>query len=188
MTPTPQPGAQPAKKGLTPLVIVLIVLACLGGCCVVGVLAAVAVPNFMRYTARSKQGECKTVLRSIYAAQRAYFEEHQAFAADWQELGHSPDARRYTYFLSAQVTRGPTAEKAVAVPVDALPALAGGAVLGAEGACPDCSLTVACAANLDSDPTLDVWSISTVARGGVPAGQVHQDYDDVADRPGDDGP
>jgi hypothetical protein len=36
--------------------------------------------------------------------------------------------------------------------------------LGVHGACPDCSLTLACAADLDDDATLDVWSIASGPR------------------------
>ena len=38
------------------------------------------------------------------------------------------------------------------------------AATGLEGTCPDCNVTIACVANLDDDPDVDVWTISTKDR------------------------
>ncbi len=56
--------------------------------------------------------------------------------------------------------------------------------LGLQGECPACQLTMACAAQLDADPTLDVWTVSTFERTGgngarIPAGMPWVDSDDV---------
>mgnify|MGYP005610684405 CR=1 FL=1 len=44
------------------------------------------------------------------------------------------------------------------------------AMLGIEGSCPDCQLTVGCIANLDADADVDVWTISTKDRPGASRG------------------
>ncbi len=46
---------------------------------VMGILAAIAIPNFIRYQLRSKQSEAKVVLIGIKSSQRSFFAEHDAF-------------------------------------------------------------------------------------------------------------
>lgn len=174
-----QPSVGPGKKGTSPLVVVVIILAALGGCCLLGVLAAIAVPNFIKYRSRSMQGECKGELRSLYLAERTWFEQHQEYALDFNQLGVTPSRNRYTYFLGASAVKAPSVKGFEAVTLDALPALVGGVVVGVEGACPDCTFTVVCAANTDSDPALDVWSISSAPRGALKAGELSHDSDDL---------
>jgi uncharacterized RDD family membrane protein YckC len=53
--------------------IVAIVLAVLVfGTAVVGILAAIAIPNFLRYQLRSKQGEAKVLVTTLYKAEMAH--------------------------------------------------------------------------------------------------------------------
>ena len=47
---------------------------------VVGILAAIAIPNFIKFQARSKQSECKTYLRSAYTAEMSYRVEKNVFS------------------------------------------------------------------------------------------------------------
>ncbi|MHB8877146.1 MAG: fimbrial protein [Myxococcaceae bacterium] len=187
-----QPGAAPPAKSRSTL-IVLIVLAVFAVPCVVGILAAIAIPNFIRFQERSKQNECKSNLRSLYTAERAYFQEKEAFTEQVSLAGFSPQrGNRYAYFASAS---GPThlpgalaTEESTGVEVDLerfpslavergdLPALfAGGVGLGISGQCPDCQFTAACAGKIRSSGAIDIWSVSTEAREGpngetIPAG------------------
>jgi type IV pilus assembly protein PilA len=172
--PPPQP-----KQGKSAMVIIIIVAAVVGGCCVTGILAAIAIPNFMKYQNRSKAAECKSELRKIYLAEISLYEEKKTYSTNFNELGVTPVGNRFTYFIGPDSVKNPSKEGSAAVSIDSLPALAGSAVVGVEGECPDCSFTAVCATNLDSDPTLDVWSISTAVRGDVPAGQVSHDADDL---------
>jgi type IV pilus assembly protein PilA len=172
--PPPQP-----KQGKSAMVIIIIVAAVVGGCCVTGILAAIAIPNFMKYQGRSKQTECKVELRAIYQAQMQLYEEKKTYSTNFNELGITPVGNRYTYFIGPESVKNPSKEGSTAVSIDSLPALAGSAVVGVEGQCPDCTFTAACATNVDSDPQLDVWSISTAVRGDVPPGQVSHDADDL---------
>ena len=66
-----------------------------------GVLAAIAIPNFIRFQARSKQSECKMALREIYRDQVAYRVDHGRYATRFSELGFQvTPGNRYAYLLS----------------------------------------------------------------------------------------
>jgi type IV pilus assembly protein PilA len=85
------------QKGfaLIELVIVVAILA---------VTAAIAVPNFIKFQARSKQSEARTNLRTIYTGQMAFFQERKRFSQWTGEIGFDPDGNnRYAYFLSGDM-------------------------------------------------------------------------------------
>lgn len=82
-------------KGFT-LIELMIVVA------IIGILAAIAIPNFMKFQARSKQSEAKANLKSIFTAQKAYFVEKDVYGAYLSDVGFGPErGNRYAYRLAA---------------------------------------------------------------------------------------
>ncbi|MFO0594567.1 MAG: prepilin-type N-terminal cleavage/methylation domain-containing protein [Myxococcaceae bacterium] len=83
-----------AKKGFT-LVELMIVVA------IIGILAAIAIPNFIRYQARSKQSEVKGNLKSLFTAEKSYFQEEDAFSICVRKVGFAPErGNRYRYTVN----------------------------------------------------------------------------------------
>lgn len=81
------------KRGFT-LVELMIVVA------IIGILAAIAVPNFIRFQARAKQSEAKTNLRAIFTGQRTRYAESEAYSMRMGEIGFAPErGNRYSYDL-----------------------------------------------------------------------------------------
>lgn len=79
------------KKGFT-LIELMIVVA------IIGILAAIAIPNFIKFQARSKQSEAKTNLKGIWSAQKAWFGEKDTFD-NWVVIGWKAErGNRYRYF------------------------------------------------------------------------------------------
>ncbi|HWP34922.1 MAG TPA: prepilin-type N-terminal cleavage/methylation domain-containing protein [Thermodesulfobacteriota bacterium] len=77
---------------------------------IVGILAAIAVPNFVKYSAKAKQAEARANLGGIYVAQSAYFSVNNTFGT-FSQIGFvssSSAARIYTYQdgTETQVGRG----------------------------------------------------------------------------------
>lgn len=205
MTPNPTPGAPaaaPKRGGLSTLVIVLIV----GGvatCCIVGVLAAIAIPNFIKFQGKSKQSEARANLKAAYVGQKSVFAEKDTYSSDLEETGFSPGpGNRYLYVLAAEgdlAKPGEPGAGKVGVFADSakFPAIDNEALeraippelraeLGVQGKCPEaCSITIVAAGNVDNDSTVDVWSISTKDRKidgrQVTAGTPHNHVDDTVE-------
>src|SRR5712671_1810569 len=72
---------------------------------IIGILAAVAIPNFFEFQARSKQSEAKANLKAIFTAEKAFFQEKNRFSSLTGEVGFEPERNnRYAYFLTGTGT------------------------------------------------------------------------------------
>jgi len=61
------------------------------------VLAAIAVPNFLRFGCRSKQSEAKGNLKAFYVAAQSYRQEHGAFTESFDAMGFQPKGYKLRY-------------------------------------------------------------------------------------------
>ena len=57
---------------------------------IMGVLAAIAIPNFRKYQARASQAEAKTSLSSLYIAMQNFKGEWQIYTGVWAPIDHRP--------------------------------------------------------------------------------------------------
>ncbi len=65
---------------------------------IIGILAAIAIPNFQRFQAKSRQAEARASLAAIYTAEKAFNAEWQQYFADFGEIGYTPEgAFRYEH-------------------------------------------------------------------------------------------
>ena len=58
---------------------------------IIGILAAVAIPNFQTFIRRSKQAEAKTNLATIYQGQRTFFDEWSYYDGRFGHIGYQPE-------------------------------------------------------------------------------------------------
>lgn len=58
---------------------------------IIGILAAVAIPNFIKYQAKTKKAEAKQSLRGLYVAERALFVEKDSYSSGLLEIGFQPE-------------------------------------------------------------------------------------------------
>lgn len=152
------------RKGFT-LIELMIVVA------IIGILAAIAIPNFLKFQAKSKQSEAKTNLKAVYTAETSYFGEYSTYnsfeAVNWEPVGTS---QRYDYSLGSDAGIAPAS-------------LAGSLflILGADGVDDTGGLTVAveqngftagAAGNVDNDTDLDEWTINDMNSLRNPANDV----------------
>jgi len=82
-------------KGFT-LIELMIVVA------IIGILAAIAIPNFMNYQCKAKQSEAKSSLGNIKTMQEAYWAEYDTYTANLSRVGFEiKDGARYVYSIEA---------------------------------------------------------------------------------------
>ena len=65
---------------------------------IIGILSAVAIPNFQKYQAKSKTSEAKLALAAIYSAETAFFSDADTYATCLSDMGYEPSgtaAERY---------------------------------------------------------------------------------------------
>ncbi|RKI07022.1 prepilin-type N-terminal cleavage/methylation domain-containing protein [Corallococcus sp. AB030] len=176
------------KKGGFTLIELMIVVA------IIGILAAIAIPNFMRFQAKSKQSEAKTNLKALYTAQKAYFGEKDTYLVNFKKLGFTPEAgNRYSYGLATGCKAPSTvAERAYTdgcigqdiarfknAPEGNM-ALSEVGVLPGEGSCPSCDFNATAFGNVDNDPEADTWGITSNATTVTLADACGNDQDAIS--------
>jgi len=169
------------QKGFT-LIELMIVVA------IIGILAAIAIPNFIKFQARSKQSEAKANLKASFTAEKAYFQEKDAYGGLVQTIGFVPERNnRFAYFLDGATVKLSSRATAIetyaggetGIGVDQFKGYGVAANTYASSPCtgtgmtdagqwtdaqPSIQYTVFARGNVDSDTDLDQWSISTGSR------------------------
>jgi len=115
---------------------------------IVGLLAAIAIPDYISFTTKAKQSEAKMNLKAIYTAEIAYFTETGNYTMVFSEIPWSPMGNVfYIYDIGGSERVGHT-------PVWAPDPAADAPGVHAEG------FTILAYGNLDADDTVDTWQIN----------------------------
>ncbi len=71
---------------------------------IIGILAAIAIPNFVKFQARSKQGEVKSNLKALFTAEKSYFQEKDNYSNCIRKIGFAPErGNRYHYVVNSSL-------------------------------------------------------------------------------------
>jgi type IV pilus assembly protein PilA len=138
------------------------------------------IPYTVRPNRIGRTSEVRSKLKAAFTAEKANFGEFDTYDEHVEKVGFAPARHnRYLYVFSKSADlltqgspdggthTGVSSDDGVssdAVLLAAVPAALLKEV-GLEGTCPSaCDITVIAAGNIDGDPTIDVWSISTKER------------------------
>jgi type IV pilus assembly protein PilA len=136
---------------------------------IIGILAAIAIPNFLSYQARARQAEARTNLGGVYVAESAFFANggrFDNFTNIGFQLGNTSSGIcppcRYTYRVAD--ASGFSGGVAQTITAGSGPVVTDGSN-GISATILQSSFTITAAANLDSDPQLDQWHVSDSKTG-----------------------
>jgi type IV pilus assembly protein PilA len=169
---------------------------------IIGILSAIAIPTFTKVQARSKQSEVKANLKAIFTAQRAFFQEKNHFSPMAGEVGFEAERNnRYAYFLSAGSTLEDRSTSTITqattytgIQVDTFKYGSTYAQTYAATACgtePEvvdapARFVATAQGNIDGDPTIDEWSISSESRVFTPGANCTADLNNPSGEPAND--
>lgn len=73
---------------------------------IIGILAAVAIPNYQRYQSRARQSEAKIALAALFTAEKAYSVDTSTYSACIYDVGFQLDAANRYYNVGFKDTLG----------------------------------------------------------------------------------
>lgn len=62
---------------------------------IIGILAAIAVPNYQKFQSRARQSEVKTGLSGLFVAEKAFFSEYATYATALDAVGWTAEGKAY---------------------------------------------------------------------------------------------
>jgi type IV pilus assembly protein PilA len=130
------------NKGFT-LIELMIVVA------IIGILAAIAIPNFMMFMSKTKRAEVKYNLEAIFKSEISWFGENNAFSNSFDAIRWQPLGKIYYYTFWGG---NPGEYQGLSTAINPNPGVTPGASQS--------SFTIYSWGNIDSDVTVDVWYIN----------------------------
>jgi type IV pilus assembly protein PilA len=189
---------EPRKKPWAGLIVGVGLLAVMF-CTCLGLFVVPTVFGMRGFKTKSRMSEARANLKAAFTAEKAYFAEFDRYDESIETVGFFPEKKnRYRYLFSTtgdSFTQGTSPDGGlhtgvfsdngapgdVALLAGIPPALLG--EVGIKGTCPACDITIVAAGDIDGDPTIDVWSISTKSRTirgeVVTPGQPYNHVDDT---------
>ena len=79
-----------SQKGFT-LIELMIVVG------IIGILVAIAAPNFSRYQSKARQSEAKIALSAIYGGEKSFYSEYSSYVSAMDAIGYAPEGQKRFY-------------------------------------------------------------------------------------------
>src|SRR3989442_1782287 len=143
---------------------------------IIGILAAIAIPNFMTYQAKARQSEAKVNLGGVFTTATSYFAENNTYSVPNASLGYMPagNIRYNLWYGGIGSISVPVAQFRVTFPCStgaptAVPVPAGSTAAGLNG------FTAGEIGNIYSDSTCDAWENNNLRKFHKPPKNVFRE-------------
>ena len=73
---------------------------------IIGILVAIAAPNFSRYQSKARQSEAKIALAAVYGAEKSFYSEYAAYISSFDAIGYSPEGQKRFYSVGWSAAGG----------------------------------------------------------------------------------
>ena len=146
------------QRGFT-LIELMIVVA------IIGILAAIAIPNFSRFQSKAKQSEAKTNLKALCTAAKSRFAERDDFGdasttGVFGQIGWQPEANnKYMYVYGSATWTQKATNMTTGAGGTSVTCSVGTSTVSATNAATK-NFTAQGCANIDSDSFIDTWMIN----------------------------
>jgi len=126
---------------------------------ILGIVSALAIPNFLRYQAQSRQSEARTNLSAIYVSETTYYGEQTVFG-NFTQIGYAlaGTQNRYAY----RVGPGTTVNVDLLLPGVGVDMGQNPIVPSGITVVPIPGFTAVATANLDGDLVMDAWHVNDI--------------------------
>jgi prepilin-type N-terminal cleavage/methylation domain-containing protein len=71
---------------------------------IIGILVAIAAPNFAKYQSKARQSEAKIALSAIYGAEKSFYSEYAAYSSGMDAVGYAPEGNKRFYNVGFNAT------------------------------------------------------------------------------------
>jgi type IV pilus assembly protein PilA len=125
---------------------------------VLGIVAAIAVPNYLRYQGKSRQAEAKTNLGAVFVAEQTFFGENSRFSS-LSQAGYGLAAATNRYAYRSHGTDATGADTGVEVIPPGVGVDPGENFIHSSASTLS-GFTATATANLDNDGMIDMWHVN----------------------------
>jgi type IV pilus assembly protein PilA len=73
---------------------------------IIGILVAIAAPNFSRYQSKARQSEAKIALAAVYGSEKSFYSEYSAYISSMDAIGYAPEGQRRYYGVGWNAVHG----------------------------------------------------------------------------------
>jgi type IV pilus assembly protein PilA len=67
---------------------------------IIGILVSIASTNFNKYQRKARQSEAKIGLSAIYAAEKSFYSEYNAYITGFDAIGYTPEGNKRFYIAA----------------------------------------------------------------------------------------
>lgn len=66
---------------------------------IIGILVAIAAPNFAKYQSKARQAEAKISLAAVYTAEKSFYSEYSSYIPSMDAIGYAAEGNKRFYSL-----------------------------------------------------------------------------------------